>query len=136
MSSVKNVDGSVRKDVNCDKKNESPERGKSTAIKTRTVPSMPVPLLSMPRQSDGKERRERLLGNQNRRFALSFLTTKPPLTTSFDDSLLLVRQRMFNKSKPISRVHNQRLGMFKRTEIVSSIDENVIDTLDIMEASR
>lgn len=141
MSSIEQVDGSNRRDVNCDKKKESLERGGLKAIKTRTVHSIPAPLLSNPRQSDGKERRERLLGNQNRQFASSFLTTKPPtpLTTSFDDSLLLHRQQMFNKSKPmskLSKIHNQRLGMFKRTEIVTSIDENFTDASDILAASR
>lgn len=53
-----------------------------------------------------------------RRFA-----TISPGVTSFDDSLFLVRNFQFRKP----HLRNYRLAWFKRSEIVTSIDENNIE---------
>lgn len=55
---------------------------------------------------------------ESRRLAISGTTNQAPVMTSFDDSLLLVRQP----------IRNSRLGMFQRSEIVTSIDENSVDS--------
>lgn len=58
---------------------------------------------------------------ESRRLAISGTTNQAPVMTSFDDSLLLVRQPKLN-------FRNSRLGMFQRSEIVTSIDENSVDS--------
>lgn len=64
---------------------------------------------------------------ESRRLALSDLpSSQRPKMTSFDDSLLLTRQRKFHKPN----LRNQRLQTFKRSVIVTSIDENYADGCD------
>lgn len=104
---------SARGDDNCDKMNELVNRDKSRGIQSNST---------VAKKSNDEKR------NQHRRLAS---VARSSLVTSFDDSLLLARQRVFNKSKPICKnvkLHNQRLGMFKRTQIVTSIDENFPQT--------
>lgn len=59
------------------------------------------------------------------RLTLTGMEGHPQRAMSFDDSQMLNRQRLFHRNRP--NLRNHRLAMFKRSEIVTSIDENFAD---------